>query len=99
MTDLENKICEILSEMTVQCSCKVGTCHENDKTVNCKVAVSRRIIKIFDKVIAEANKETAKYLEWALAQIDNNFAETGKIGFAEAIVYKAAKSHVESLEG
>lgn len=35
-----------------------------------------------------------EFLEWALSMVDENYKETGKIGFAEVIVYKAAKAHM-----
>ena len=43
-------------------------------------------------------RKTLEFLDWALAMIDENFKETGKMEFAEVIVYKAAKAHLkESL--
>ena len=43
-------------------------------------------------------KRTIEYLEWALAMIDANYKETGNIGFAELIVYKSAKAHIQLLK-
>ena len=45
--------------------------------------------------LQEENKKLREYLSWALSMIDENFKETGKIGIAEVIVYKAAKSYLK----
>jgi hypothetical protein len=45
--------------------------------------------------IVEENKKLQEYLGWALSIIDSYFQETGKIGMAEAIIYKAAKSYIK----
>ena len=45
--------------------------------------------------LQEENEKLREYLKWALSMIDENFKETGEIGFAEVIVYKAAKSYIE----
>lgn len=37
--------------------------------------------------------KTLEYLVWALSIIDDYYKRTGEIGFAEAIVWKAAKAH------
>jgi len=39
-----------------------------------------------------------EHLEWALSMIDENFKDTGKIGVAEVVVYKAAKSFVKEIK-
>jgi hypothetical protein len=39
-----------------------------------------------------------EFLEWALEMIDNNFKEFGKIGFAEIIVYKAARAFIKQVK-
>jgi hypothetical protein len=36
---------------------------------------------------------TLKFLEWALSIIDDYFQQTGEIGIAEAVIFKAAKKH------
>jgi hypothetical protein len=45
--------------------------------------------------LKEENEKLREYLSWALSIIDENFKETGKIGFAEVIVYRAAKSYLK----
>ena len=43
-------------------------------------------------------KTTLEYLEWALAIIDDYYDRTGEIGFAEVIVWKAAKAHCRMVK-
>jgi hypothetical protein len=46
----------------------------------------------------KTEKKLAEYLEWALSMIDENFKDTGKIGVAEVVVYKAAQRFLKDIK-
>lgn len=42
--------------------------------------------------------KSIEYLDWALSIIDDYFQRYGDIGFAEAIIWKAAKAHCRAAK-
>lgn len=52
----------------------------------------------YDKTLKEDINKLANFLEWTLDEIDMAFKHTGKIGFAEMIIYKSAKDFLKEVK-
>jgi hypothetical protein len=45
MTELENKVCEVLDKIQLPlCACEIGTCEGNHPGKSCKMWITRQIL-------------------------------------------------------